>query len=423
MKTFSYANPEVLEKPEKTTALREHYIDRHEVVTLHFNMDCDEGYELFNDMPAHTLPLLPAGYQWVSFDGKYSLIREKTVPEQKFLIVIYGPNKNKIPRINYIMQIDGVTAYSFAHTKNGEEPKRRYPMSKGSYCVPGFNYQAARYKKEHVKGHLIDHKDTIMTTSSVDWSTYDARNYIPEPPEYEWGLGLRRLAVKKIRDRGDGGAYAQLTCYSDNPKITVNGTKVPDFVYFYPYRVDQYDYIKENPYNVEWLEKLSRPKGKKVLEHAEINFTTSVDAAPVVVPYDVRSPDRAFRYEGRQKLKKTQQIETGDVVSRFKGKDGLFANCDTGDMEFEGSSRKIFAALFADERQDKKNLSKKYIERSAKFGEGLIELDEKNVTIISTEAEKAIKPFFTKHEEDPELDDLADIFRKLMAEQPLKKPL
>lgn len=425
MRKFLYQNPKALEKTEETTALRKVYIDRYELADLYIEAELSDSWSIFNSMPKESLPLLPEGYLWVRAEDKYSVIRERTIPECNLLLVLYGPNANKKKRINFVFQVDGVTTYSFAHTKNSSGPdKRAYPMSSEDFIVPGYDYSRTRYKG-HVRGHLIDHQDTIMEHSKVYWSTYDARNYVPEPPEYEWGLGIRRLKVKKLREKGEGRAYAQFSRYSDTPLKTANGTPVPEYVYFYAYELTATGgYEVREVYNVEWEEDLTRPKGRKVLEYADSTFVTSPEAAPVVVPYVPESPDRAFRHQGRDAFFKASKIASGDIVSRFPEKDKLFAQCAAGDIELEGSSRKILAGLFAAEEEQRRT-SFGYTRRAIEYGEDLTELDGK-YEIFSEVAAKSGLSFLSKVEDTAtgtDVADLSDRLQKLLGDQhsPSKK--
>lgn len=417
MKDFFYTIDLNSSKADDIKVVREYYVDFQKPVTIHFEIDDDRGYECFNAMPKHTLPVLPAGYRWVKHDNKYGIMRTTTTPEKDIHVVIYGPNKNQIPRINYIMQVDDVTTYGFAHTKNSDGPKdRNYPMNDDAFRVPTYDYSHTRYKT-HIRGHVIDHQDTITNFAQENWSTLDARNYIPEPPIYNWGLCIRRLAVQQLRKRPGGGAYAQQAYYSDNPATTMNGTKVPKFVYFYPYSMDGDTYTSANPYNIKWDEDLPyEARGAStVLEYAKAHFTTSIAAAPVVVPYEPIFSDRALRYQARQAVNKLLQIQQEEVQSRFPDIDKGQCRCVAADTEFEGSTRKMLAGIRAHDDDDtQKMLSSQYVCSAVNYGEGLVKLDQ-GLIIFSPLAQRSTKQFLRKNPEYD--DDLSDRLHKLIVDQ------
>ena len=242
-------------------------------------------------------------------------------------------------------------------------------MTNEDYKVPNFPYKPRKVKnyKSHVRGHIIDHRDTIQVGQSEWWSTYDKRNYIPEPPSYHWGLGTRRSAVSKIRKSVEGVAYAQLMEYPEPVLKTSNGTSVPNAIYYYCYNSSNNNYKLNEVFSVEWCEDLSRPnKSIKYLDHAKNNFTTSLDAAPVVLPYSPDQSDRALRLAKRNSAKLSTEIRKKRVKSRFPEKSTLYALGDAADIEVTGVDQRMKVGFFADENGDQK-LSLEYVKRAFTF--------------------------------------------------------
>ncbi len=291
-------------------------------------------------------------------------------------------------------------------------------MTNKDYRVSNYDYDTKKYSA-HVRGHLIDHQDSILGVQNI--STYDPRNYIPEPPEYEWGLGIRRLKVAELRKQPGGGAYAQMNVYPITPLITMDGTPVPEDVRFYAYSKDAKDhYIAQSLYHVEFEEDMSHPKGTRVLEYADENFLSSLDAAPIVTTYSPALSDRTFRYQGRDSAKKEQRISDRTTVTRFPSKDAPLAACAAAESEFESAGRQLHAGIVY--QKDNPEIRVGYVKRACMFGQTLAALDSNNcVTIFSKSEIKEGRNFFGNIEEDIEdledLEDLEDQFRKLCADE------
>lgn len=398
---FIHKEPKALEKSENTSSKRELYIEKQSLVEVTFEMDDEDAWDLFNHLPSHVLPPLPFGYQWVSANDNYSVIRDASTKEHDIRIVLYGPDRTNY--INFICQVDGRTTYSFGHTKNGRGPNNRtYPMTSSDYRVRGYDYASKKYKS-HVRGHLIDHQDTILGKPTL--STYDARNYVPEPPIYEWGLGFRRLKIGELRKQRGGGAYAQMNTYSDTPLLTANGTAVPEDIRVYTYSKHE-DYPSKEVYHVDPEENMSRPQGMKVLEHAANHFASSYEAAPVVVTYSPGLSDRSLRKQGREVSKKETLIGTPKAPSRFVYKDKLWAATSAGDQEFESAGRQLHVGIVAKEDED---TSLDYIKRSMLFGDDLSSLDEGPVFSAKDKREGGL--FFQS--KGGEMEDFYDHFKQL----------
>ena len=392
-----------LEKHDKISDTRELYIDKQRLVEIRIEMDDEEAWVLFNELPRHILPSLPHGYQWVRANNNFSVIRNDSSKEHDIRIVLYGPDRTNY--INFICQVDGKTTYSFAHTKNGQGPgDRSYPMSTANYRVLGYDYLLKKYGS-HVRGHLIDHQDTI--TGKPNLSTHDARNYVPEPPEYEWGLGFRRLKISELRKQRGGGAYAQMNVYSEASLITANGTPVPDDVRVYTYD-KQNNYPSKEVYHVEFEENMYRPQGVKVLDHAAANFASSIAASPVVSIYSPGLSDRALRASGRASLIKESNIGTPLVPSRFVYKDKIYAASSAGDKEFETAGRQLHTGILAEEDI---STSLEYVKRAMFFGDDLSSLD--GASVFSSEEKEEGGIFFKG--KGAEMEDFYDHFKQLSA--------
>ena len=402
---IKHKEPRALQKTDSMSSTRELYIDRQLLVELTIEMDVPLALRLFNKLPEHILPPLPHGYQWVKANNNYSIIRNAASKEHQLLVVLYGPDKEN--HINFICQIDNQTSYSFGQTKPGTGPaKRTYPMTSAHFKVPGYDYSEKKYKG-HVRGHLIDHQDSILDKTTV--STYDHRNFVPEPPEYEWGLGFRRVKVNELRKKPGGGAYAQLNMYSARSLKTANGTTVPDDARFYTYSANDV-YTAEDVYHVDFEENLKRPLGTSVLAHAANTFISSIAASPVVVAYSPESTERGLRAHARAAIIKEQNISARRVVSRFMYKDTLYATCVAGDLEFESAGRQLHAGVFAKKEE---GIALEYIKRSLFFGDKLADLDQ-NISFSSEEIQEGTAFF---KDQNGEMNELSDHFHQLCSDR------
>ncbi len=396
------------------SADRESYIARHELVDLIIEAQHSDAWKAFNKLPITVLPRLPHAYRWVRVEDKYTIIRDKTAASQELALILYGPNSEN--RINYLFQVDGRTTFGFAHTRTTQEPKRDYPMNPAAkYRVGGFDYSDHRYG-QHVRGHIIDHKDTIQENSTRSlWSTYDARNYIPEPPDYDWGLGIRKAKVAEIR--GDKGAYSQFMEYGDDPDFTADGTAVPSKIYFVAYSYHQNQYIMDGePFHIDFTEDLSRPKASiRYLDYASKELTIAQEATPGVVPYSPKFTDRALRLDRRNASKRATSIVDGSIKSRFPDRDAEYAYCDSADIEFEGVSQRLHTGGFANSH-DNPILGLEYVRRAMLFGDAQLSLEGVK-PIITQAAEDAGYSFFGDYQGSEDTDSLLDHFEKLLKDQ------
>ena len=120
-----------------------------------------------------------------------------------------------------------ITYHSFAFTRLGVGSEFRdfYPISEDDFT------DSVNSSIEYTRGHAIDYMDTaglwdsdkaagrggIMRIKSI--STFDPRNFIPEPFKSEWGATIRKNEVQLIRKKR--GAYAQYMYYNMFPPRTV----------------------------------------------------------------------------------------------------------------------------------------------------------------------------------------------------------
>lgn len=258
-----------------------------------------------------------------------------------------------------------------------------------------------------MRGHLIDHKDTMRVGPRENWSTYDRRNYIPEPPEYEWGLGFRRLKVAELSKRG--GAYSQINEYDEDPLIAEDGTLVPSNVRFIAYSLESYQ--KNEVFHVQFEESMKRPSGRKVLEYASETISTSVNNTPFSILYDINSNDRSLRLQIRNLRKQENEIYK-DVTVRFPEKDAKFHAYAAADRSFESVDPITHAVVSTYDEQPKS--AQQYIKYGLSFFSHLNEVGEKNP--ITPDGKKEINSFLKTQVDEGEMEEVSDQFKKLMAD-------
>lgn len=371
MKFWSVEPAGLLEETEGLSPLRELYQSNQVPVELKCEAAMDDAKTIFNELPVNILPKLPPGYQWTSYNDEYSIIRNFSSKEHSLKLILFGPNDKD--QINFLFQVDGITTYSLAHTSRKAEPARSHPMAKTAYNVPGFDYSKTKYNN-HVQGHLIDQKDTMQVGPREKWSCYDPRNFVPEPPEYEWGPGIRNQKVAALRRMNVDTAYAQHLHYLEKPLETIDKTRVPVSTHFTTYTINGKIYNPTEMIDINWNENMKRPAGEKIVDHASRVLTSSIDSAPVIEVYSPITPDRTLRLNSRNHKKKADSIESGSTKSRFPLRSSLFSRTLSGDVEFEHSDRKIEAAIAADKTKSP-SVSLQYTKSSIKYSEELIEHD------------------------------------------------
>lgn len=400
-----YRAPGVIERPDDVSPERELYLEQHQPVEITFEMQDEKAWERFNALPQHVLPVLPAGYQWVRTEGRYAAMRHQVSQAHEVNLVLYGPAAHGA--INFLCCIDHVTTYSFANTSRRKQMDRKYPMSNDAFRVEEYQYQGKKYQS-HVRGHLIDHQDTIAQGKNS--STFDKRNYVPEPPVYDWGMGFRNVKVRRLRKDDPGSAYAQMNDYGHQPMMTRNGTPVPEYVRLYTFN---HAYDANSIYHVAFEENMTRPTGVSVLDHGDQFFRSNLEAAPVVSAYNPTQSDRALRYQSRNGAKKDRALEKGTLISRFPEKDRLMAAHVAADFEFETAGRQLHAGILTPRALDSLT-SHHFFRRAADSADQLVDMNKK--VFKKREIEEGIQ-FFKSHQdaahEHEALDALSDRFKQL----------
>jgi hypothetical protein len=177
----------------------------------------------FNALPANKLPVITENYAWARINNQWELLSLNGPARESFILQTYRDGNGNI---NYnLVRQNGQQLSSYANTRpqgNTYGGNRNFPMTTGDFQEPNGT--------PWVRGHNVDHADTIDTPGSVN-STTDPLNFTPEPSW--WGLGPRNTLV--ARARAAGGSYKQMNYYSSSPRLTNNGTPIPDGVYFVTY--------------------------------------------------------------------------------------------------------------------------------------------------------------------------------------------
>lgn len=399
-----------LDIEDELSPKRETFIERMEEISFELETSTQEAFEIFNEMPEITLPPLPWGYMWTrNADDQYCIIRDKDSFDHYFDLILFGPNAHD--QINFLFQVDEVTTYSFAHTNKGTGPSGcTPPMSYFDYRVPDYDYSRARYK-QHVRGHLIDLHDTIRVGLRHLWSAVDHRNFIPEPPEYEWGMGIRNQKVRALRRLPYPTAYAQYSLYPDRPLKTNDNTWVPEEVFFTSFSIQGNVYKRLDSIDVNWVENMKRPTGQKILDHAAAKLTTSLSASPVVETYTPDSDDRTLRKESRNHVRTANFIASGTYQARFPQTSEMSFRFFAADKEFEHITHQLRATITADKAE--KSLDAIHnLDRSLNNGEVLADLDEDG-ELISNAVRRSSLDLIRRKEGDEkwagsDLDDITD---------------
>lgn len=350
---------------------RELFEERQEVVDMHFEFDCETAYQYFHALPLKVLPPLPRGHQWIWQAGIYSIIKDKHAPNHEFTFVLYGPGFDPTPYINFLCLVDNKLAYSLAKTKSNNHPgKCHFPVTGNNFHVLGFDYNQPRMFKNHVRGHAIDHQDTIIRAGFAN-SSMDTRNYLPEPPFRGWGLDFRNKKIKQLRDNG-GGYYSQINDYDEANIRTVSGIAVPTHI-----RLNTFDanFNQIDIHHVSCTENLTRPTGIKdtYVEYYKSHKSSSLACAPVVQYYDPIASDRDLRTSCRQLFIRSQNIGKPSYQSRFIARDTAVAASEAGNVEFETKDRLVNSTVkLFDIQQVSGSISE--MRRSLRHVNGLSEL-------------------------------------------------
>ncbi|NDH09589.1 MAG: hypothetical protein EBY16_08270 [Gammaproteobacteria bacterium] len=410
---------DVLEKNENCSDIRAIFIEHQQMVAINFKFEEEHAFELFHKLPVEFLPQLPKAYQWVKANGRYGIIRHQHSVEHVIEILIYGPDKNG--SINFLCRCDQVTFYSFAHVqKNGFPAQRDYPLKSQDYKVGAYNYATARFNN-HIRGHMIDHHDTIAT----QWnSSKDISNYTPEPPDYAWGMGIRRLATHHLRSLKNGGVYAQYNQYGAQPLQTANATLVPDRVRFFTYQALKSfnpltqkkltSYQQLDLFHVSFSEDLKKTTAGKILDHARNNFCSDWESVPVIKVYKPQLTDLELRQRAQDMIEQTSQVLNGEIMSRFVNQDHYDLLCISGDYEFDNCSQRLSAAI-ASNAHGYRLHTFNYCKSSLAYAQALLKLDRVTPSKILDENIKTQAHSFFQQATDPQILELADQFKQLCA--------
>jgi len=243
------------------TSFRCHAVDLSDDQVLEIYHDLSAKWQAVNYVPPqgfefiystqHPLlwPALPESYEWriLPNDVLY-LFKHLSAMEHDFDFVTYPTDDPT--HFNFLSCWDGITHHSFSYTRN---PPLHNEYARSAFPI---NAEAYRYGSLYTRGHCIDFADTqginnsqMFASNTVDYtiSTFDPRNYIPEPPRTHWGISLRKELVRTIREQK--GCYAQYMYYPFVPARTKNGTAIPEGIYFVKPAHNQSPLIS---YHVSW---------------------------------------------------------------------------------------------------------------------------------------------------------------------------
>jgi hypothetical protein len=177
----------------------------------------------FNALPITDIPPLPNGYAWMRLNGTWEPICLTGRFGEPLDLAFYGTNAAGRP--NYNVLRGGRLVQSSAATRpsggTSNAPRGNEPMTSQDFAEPGPG------GRRYIRGHNVDRADTIDAPGTRD-SNIDPANFTPEPAW--WGLWIRNNLVNQIRALG--GGYRQVNVYSATPRVTTNGTRIPDFIYF-----------------------------------------------------------------------------------------------------------------------------------------------------------------------------------------------
>ena len=398
--------------PDEVSQARELYLERQTEVKVQVNMDFEEALPLFHQLPMNVLPPLPVGHQWVSHEGKYSVIRDKKSIEKDLSLTLFGPSLNATPHLNFLCRVDGATTYSFTKALKGKGPaSRKYPMQTKDFHVNDYDYKLGVTFKNHMRGHLGDHQDTIvrrLLTSSTQCSS----NFIPEPPVDAWGKFFRNQKVKIVR--GLGGYYAQYNEYDDLKNLTVNGTMVPTHARFYTFDCD---YGFNDVHHVSWTENLERANPTLTyIESYQQQFSSSELTSPIVKAYKPAMTDRDLRSLRKDTIKDLDQISNGTVTSRFSINDQAHTAAKAANMEVTSSNCLPLSArkLFDVKRSDRVAVSVHEMQRSLHHMSNLQELSSSKVYSNKTRQQSLMffKELKKVENDNTDVERLVDEFKQ-----------
>lgn len=406
-------NSPALDKPDNCDAKRELFIESQIALSFYIHYYDARAITLFDAFTEQFLPFLPWGYHWEKVGENYGIYKLTYADEHDIELFIYGPDEKN--QINYNLLVDGNNIYSFAHTRNKDQNRltakdRKYPQPINTNAS-GFVSDTTHY----MPGHCVDHIDSIVPPKAAIKSygancnsSYNSANYIPEIQKGSWGLYMRTGLVAAQRKKEL--AYAQFVEYPDKPKTTVSGVDIPESVYFFclnaqyhPTSIAWVDWQKN--YNLE-----KKAKNTTMVEHMR-SFSTSIDAAPKSLLWDINNSDRSWRKAVRDNRKLGHDIRNESVASYNPDRDQIYAYGSASALEYNNSYASISAALAASP-QSKVKLVKANLHKAVDFGEQLVALDEKIIPIDSDRLEW-IKSFYKKGKPGFRDDAVLDTIKQL----------
>ncbi|GEM_PF-3970661 len=340
----------------------------------------------------------------------YSVVKHEDVPDKKIDLVLYG---DETSNIDYSFLIDDVTHQSFAHTSSTREPTRKYPMPQCGYVVTDFNYNVG--SRSHLKGHCCDHKDTTRVGPRALYSTYDIRNYIPEPPNSYWGKHMRRVIVGQQRKNDD--AYMQLVHYPEDPFMTRSGQPVPDYIYFATIEVsNDHQYEPQAVYSIDWDIDYAEEKiaGDSMISLSN-RYAIDTETAPTVSLYDPESSDRGLRLQIRNLAKRASSALKEDSKSLYKHRDAFFTERACAGLSFENAKHSIATAIEASKNEEAATCASA-LKHGSLFGQRLLDLDDERV-IISAAHHRILNSHFRDEAAGFDDDALKDEYRQIYTSQ------
>ena len=378
---------------------REIFLAQHSVVSLKVSACYEEAIEKFKVLDEDILPLLPVGYKWVKATNSTNYILKTNLAEDHDLeVIVYGPDGEKI---NYVFLVDGKTTQSFANTKSKKESKaidRNYPMSISDYTVQDFSYKSLNnlasksISKSHLRGHCIDHADTMFVGAKCYYSTYDPRNYIPETPYKYWGLHMRRLLVNNLRKSSQ--AYMQFVNYPESSYITKNGTPVPDYVYFYPVSFKCEKHSVFSAYNIDWSANY-KLQNKDKLDVLSFSSRYKTSNPPLVLIWDSSASDKYCRKSLNIARTKINKIKYSHTTTSNQGRDLCLANRALAEVEFESSWGRFSTAIYSSLQEKGASEVKTQLLHGLVTKQSFLDNDQKDKYIYKAQVKK-VRSLFKK---------------------------
>jgi len=365
-----------------------------------------EGKALLFGLPTELLPVSPLEHQWFNSNQQYVLKKHHSALEQNIDIVIYGPNIHQ--QINYLTLFNQVNHQSYAVTrfKTFGYDFRKIPFNaRKDYRVPGYEYLSGKY---HMPGHCIDHADTIEA-GLTPYSSYDKRNFIPEPPHSDWGGILRRDVVRRLRKIH--GAYMQLPYYEPTPLLANNGTPVPAGVFFGSIHNHQLGKICKVSWDIDF--KQYRASGLKLDQQILATLEVPSWQMPLAAIYNTEASDFSIQ----QELINYSCLQKQDKEPITLHGANLYYQRRAAEAEFLSPHHKIELTLQYSSFQQAQT-AKRYLSRTQEHANYLKDLDKKKPLMTTTQYQRFQQAFLKEAPGFEDADDRQkDFFRQLHQEQ------